>query len=105
MRSQAELGNDVESNTMRITVQYLAQVRRAVGCAEENVDFATGTLSDLIHLLAQKHPAAAGMLLGDAGQPSRSLLFFVNDAPFAADAPLPEDAVVTILAPMAGGSS
>ena len=89
---------------MRVTVNYLAQVRRAVGRAEEIFDTApNGTLADLIRFLAVEHPYAAPMLLDAAGQPSRSLLFFVNDAPFDANDPLPNPAAVTILAPMSGG--
>jgi molybdopterin converting factor small subunit len=89
---------------MRLTVQYLAQVRRVVGCAEEILDTpADVTLVDLVRLLARKHATAAPMLLDAEGQPSRSLLFFVNDAPFDANAHLPNLAAVTILAPMAGG--
>lgn len=89
---------------MRVTVNYLAQVRRAVGRAEEILDTVPdGTLADLVRLLASEHPAAANMLLDATGHPSRSLLFFVNDAPFDADALLPNPANVTILAPMAGG--
>jgi molybdopterin converting factor small subunit len=89
---------------MRVTVNYLAQVRRAVGRAEEILDTVPdGTLADLIRHLAREHPAAANLLLDDAGHPSRSLLFFVNDAPFDTEAILPNPAVITILAPMAGG--
>ncbi len=89
---------------MRVTVNYLAQVRRAVGRAEEILDTPAGdTLADLIRFLAAEHPAAASLLLDAEDRPSRSLLFFVNDAPFAADDHLPNPAVVTILAPMAGG--
>ena len=89
---------------MRVTVNYLAQVRRAVGRAEEILDTVPdGTLADLVRFLAQEHPAAATLLLDAVGQPSRSLLFFVNEAPFDANDLLPNPAVVTILAPMAGG--
>jgi len=90
---------------MRITVQYLAQIRRAVGCAEEILDVPDGSLADLVRHLAVKHPDAARLFLGPTGEPSRSLLFFVNDAPFDAAAKLPANAIVTILTPMAGGSS
>lgn len=89
---------------MRITVQYLAQIRRATGCAEEVVEIPDGTLGDLAQHLAAKHPNAARLLLSASGQPSRSLLFFVNDAPCEATSPLPANALVTILTPMAGGS-
>ena len=89
---------------MRVTVNYLAQIRRAVGRAEEILDTApNGTLADLIRFLAREHPAAASMLLDAEGRPSRSLLFFVNEAPFDADHLLPNPAAVTILSPMAGG--
>ncbi len=89
---------------MRVTVNYLAQVRRAVGRAEEILDTAPdGTLADLIRFLAIEHPAAATLLLDGDGQPSRSLLFFVNEAPLGINDPLPNPAAVTILAPMAGG--
>lgn len=88
---------------MRVTVQYLAQVRRAVGMAEETFDIPDGSLADLVRHLASQHPDAASLLIVD-GEPNRSLLFFVNDNPAEAADPLPNPATVTILAPMAGGS-
>ncbi len=89
---------------MRVTVHYLAQVRRAVGRAEEAFDTAPdGTLADLVRFLAGEHPGAAPLLLGPDREPNKSLLFFVNDAPLAAADLLPNPATVTILAPMAGG--
>ncbi len=89
---------------MRVTVHYLAQVRRAVGRSEEAFDTVPdGTLADLVRFIAGEHPNAAPLLLAADGQPSRSLLFFVNDVPIAPGDLLPNPATVTILAPMAGG--
>lgn len=89
---------------MAVTIQYHAQIRRAVGVAEESVELGGQPLAALISRLAERHPAAAGLLVDASGQPSRSLLFFVDDAPADVDSIVPDGAVVTILAPMAGGS-
>ena len=67
---------------MRVRVQYLAQLKRALGQTEESVDVAPGcTLGELVRQLAGGPDAGARSLLMDrAGGPSRSLLFFVDDA-------------------------
>lgn len=93
-----------EVGAMRVTIHYLAQLRRAVGVNKETVEAADGVnLVDLVRHAAAAHPSAAAMLLGPDGRPNRSLLFFVNDAPADWDAAVPPLADITILAPMAGG--
>lgn len=87
---------------MRVRVQYLAQLKRALGTAEEIVDVPDGcTLGELVQQLAKTQ--GRSLLVDTAGGPSRSLLFFVDDALADATRVVPDGAVVTVLAPMAGG--
>jgi molybdopterin converting factor small subunit len=90
---------------MRVTIHYMAQIKRAAGCASENVEVAAdSTLCDALRALADRHGAAfRAMLLDDTGEPRRSLLFFVGDE-HAEPARLVRDGdAIAILAPMAGG--
>ena len=87
---------------MRTHVQYLAQIKRALGRPGESIELPTGaTVGDLLRDLAQRHKTT--LLTDDVGSPNRSLLLFVDDRPAAATSPLEDGAVLTILAPMAGG--
>jgi molybdopterin converting factor small subunit len=90
---------------MRVRVQYLAQLKRVLGTNEETVEVPGGcTLAQLVRQLAARPDAAArSRLLDPAGGPSRSLLFFVDDALADATRVLHDGAVITVLAPMAGG--
>jgi molybdopterin converting factor small subunit len=89
---------------MRVTVEYLAQLKRAAGCAAEQVDFGGGTLAELLRQVGDRHDDAFRSLLLTAElQPQKSLLFFVGEEPAALDRPLRDGERVTILAPMAGG--
>ena len=90
---------------MRVTVQYMAQIKRAAGCCGEAVDvpFAV-SLRDFLRLLADRHdPAFRAMLVDDAGEPRKSLLFFVGDDHAELTRPLTDGDALTILAPMSGG--
>jgi molybdopterin converting factor small subunit len=89
---------------MRITVHYMAQMRRAAGCAKEAVETPPGTtLGDLLRALADRHAALRTMLLNGDSEPSTALLFFVGEEHAEPSRHLHEGDAVTILAPMAGG--
>lgn len=90
---------------MRITVYYLAQLRRAAGVASETLELADGgTLEALLDELARRHGEPMRRhLLGTEGAPNRALLFFVGDEPAAPARTLRDGEAITILAPMAGG--
>ena len=59
---------------MQVTVQYLAQLKRALGRAEEPVELsADATLGDLLAVLAKRHGSLASFL-DEQRRPSRALL-------------------------------
>ena len=90
---------------MRVTVQYLAQIKRAAGCNSETVEVPIGgTLRDALRTLADRHDGNfRAMLLDDAAEPRKSLLFFIGDDQAAGTRLLRDGDAITILAPMAGG--
>jgi molybdopterin converting factor small subunit len=92
---------------MRITVHYMAQLKRAAGTALEEIDVDLGcTLGRLVRLLADRHDEGYRRLLLDAaGEVHKSLLFFIGDEQVRPeqDRALRERDVVTVLAPMSGG--
>src|SRR5688572_5901902 len=91
--------------TMRVTVHYLAQMKRAAGCATEAVEITDGaSVQNLLALLSDKHGSALRtLLLDDAKRPLKSLLLFIGDEHARCEQPLRHDDVVTILTPMSGG--
>ena len=90
---------------MRVTVHYLAQIKRAAGVGSETLDVPEGaTLHEFLTALAKRHDESFhALLLDDAGRPRRTLLYFVGDTHAPLDAPLCDGAAVSILAPMSGG--
>lgn len=90
---------------MHVTVNYLAQVKRAAGVSGERVAIpANCTLAQLILQLACQHEAAfRAMVLDFTGQPQTALLYAVGDSQADLSHALSDGDVVTILAPMAGG--
>ena len=93
---------------MKLRVQYLAQLRAAVGRADEVVELPDGgTLADLLNQLANTHDAARSHFVTETGHARPSLLIVVNDgavsAREAASTVLHSDDVVTLLPPIAGG--
>jgi molybdopterin converting factor small subunit len=88
---------------MRITVHYMAQMRRAAGCAKESVETAATTVGELLSVLAERHAALRTLLLNGDSEPSKSLLFFVGEEHAEPSRHLHDGDAVTILAPMAGG--
>lgn len=91
---------------MQVTVHYLAQLRRAAGCASERLDVELGmTVCDLFRRLAEIHGGAfRTLLLGENCRPHPSLLIFVGEQPADLAGVLREGDEITILTPMAGGS-
>ena len=92
---------------MQITVEYTAQVKRAAGVASESIDVDSEcSVQDLLKQIANRHgDPLAGLLLGDAGSLSPSILLFVNDEQVRWETLrlLHENDVVTILSPISGG--
>jgi len=90
---------------IRISIQYLAQVKRAAGCAVESVEMPIGcTLRDTLRALAGRHDSVfRTMVLDEASEPRRSLLYFVGDSPAEPGQVLGDGDAITVLAPMAGG--
>ena len=93
---------------MKLRVQYMAQLRAAVGWAEEEVELAAGSsLDKLLHQLANAHVAARSHFVTETGQVRPSLLIIVNDATVAAreaaTTVLHSEDVVALLPPIAGG--
>ena len=90
---------------MRVTVQYMAQIRRAAGCSSEEVETpAAITLRDFLRSLADGRDSAfRTMLLDESEEPRKSLLFFVGDEHAELTTQLNPGDAVTILAPMSGG--
>ncbi len=84
---------------MRVTVKYLAQLKHAAGVASEEVEVEAGcTVSHLLTVLALRAETVGRFI-------SPALLVFVDDdlVRFAAERPLRDGDVVTLLAPMSGG--
>jgi molybdopterin converting factor small subunit len=90
---------------MRITVHYMAQIKRAAGCSSESIEANDGAdLRAVLQSLGTRHGESFHtLLLDDANQPRRSLLFFVGDDHAELSRGLKDGDAVTILAPMAGG--
>ena len=92
---------------MQITVEYTAQVKRAAGVAGESIDVDSDcSVQDLLKQIANRHgDPLAGLLLGDTGALSPSILLFVNDEQVRWETPrlLHENDVLTILSPISGG--
>ena len=90
---------------MRVTVHYLAQIKRAAGCSFEHVESHDGaTLRELLRTLAERHDSPfRSLLLDDVGEPRRSLLFFVGDQHVEVSRSLNDGDALLILAPMSGG--
>ncbi len=90
---------------MQVTVQYLAQLRRAAGCASERLDVAPGmTVGGLLRLLAAlRVESFRELLLSEGDRPHPSLLTFIGDQSVDAATVLSEGDELTILTPMAGG--
>jgi len=90
---------------MHVSVHYMAQIKRAAGYSSERIEIPDVLpLREFLQHLANNHSAGfRTLLLDDAGEPQRSLLFFVGDDHADLSRSLIDGDTVTILAPMAGG--
>ena len=93
---------------MKLRVQYMAQLRAAVGRTEEAVELPDrNSLADLLNQLASAHRTARSHFVTDTGHARPSLLIVVNDSAVparkAATTALHSDDIVTLLPPIAGG--
>jgi molybdopterin converting factor small subunit len=89
---------------MRITVKYMAQLKRLAG-ASEVIEVGSGSVlgAVLVELAARHGADFRALLLGADGQPQRSLLVFIGDERAGLNQELHDGDRVTILSPMAGG--
>lgn len=90
---------------MRVTVHYMAQIKRTAGCSSEHIDTPGDvSLREFLRFLGEQHgPAFRELLLDEANEPRRSLLFFIGETHADLARPLGDGDTVTILAPMSGG--
>lgn len=93
---------------MKLRVQYMAQLRPAMGRMEEDVELPEGsTVVELLVHLASRHDEAGPHLVTRQGQARPSLLVVVNGsavpAQESAAAVLHSGDVVILLPPIAGG--
>jgi molybdopterin converting factor small subunit len=92
---------------MKVAVNYLAQVKQAVGCGAESVELAGGcSLQEFVGRLASRHgEPLRRLLLNAAGGLRDGILLFVGDEQvrWEVAVELKDGDVVTVLAPMAGG--
>ena len=92
---------------MQVTVEFTAQIRRAAGVSQEQVEVLDGsTVADLIIQIANQHgDDLKRLLVTDNGSPQPTLLAFVRDQQVRwaePDVLQPAD-VVTLLSPISGG--
>ncbi len=89
---------------MRIKVEYSAQLRHAVGVAEEDWDLEDGdTLPTLLARVAERHSEALRPFL-PSGEFAHLLVAVNDEQAFAQDCrPLCARDTVSLLAPMSGG--
>ena len=92
---------------MIITVHYCAQIKQAVGAAEEKVEVEAGcTAQDLIAILAkQRGEPLRSFLLDDDGSCRTNNLLVVGDeqVPWGVARVLEDGDRVTLLPPISGG--
>ncbi len=93
--------------SIRVTVDYWAQLRDASGRACESVQMPpASTVTQLLAYLAERHgERLRTLLLDDAGRPRRSNLVMVADRVVAApdSLELSDGVTVALLSPLAGG--
>jgi molybdopterin converting factor small subunit len=93
---------------MKLEVQFMGQVRTAVGRSAETVDLPEGSnLRELLVHLANLHPDAAPHLITVAGQSCPNLLLVVNGSAIpaggAAAVRLAAGDAICLMPPIAGG--
>jgi len=92
---------------LRITVQYLTQLKQAAGRQTESVELPENAdIAQLLDVVADKHSARMRQLLFSSdGSVLPAILIFVNDQQVRLRGfnPLREGDDVTLLSPIAGG--
>ena len=92
---------------MRITVEYLAQVKQTAGVSSEILELPdAATLRDVLPRIAERHgDALRRILFDDAGNSRPSLLFFIGDRQVRGQqaVELRDGDRLTIMSPIAGG--
>lgn len=92
---------------MQVTIEYEAQIKRAVGTGRESFDVSEGcSLPELIQQAVDQHPESlANLIFDEAGHISSTILIFVNNQQVRDfdTVELAEQSVVTLLSPISGG--
>ena len=90
---------------MRVTVHYMAQIKRTAGCSNEQIETRdASTLREVLRTLGDQHgPTFRELLLDEKNEPRKSLLFFIGDDHADLARSLHDGDALTILAPMSGG--
>jgi MoaD family protein len=92
---------------MQVTLNYFAQVRKAVGAESEKLEIADGAdvLSAVLKAADEHGEGFRGMLLNEAGEIQPSLLILVNGqpVPHGQKSSLADGDEISILSPVAGG--
>ena len=92
---------------MKVTIHYLAQLRRAAGTPREEVELeASASVADLVALAVRLHGDELRQAMLDSGDKLQpAILIFINDeqAGQPARTLLQDGDSVTFLSPIAGG--
>ncbi len=92
---------------MHVTVEYAAQIKRAVGLAVETFECdGSCTVKDVLDRVAERHGDRLRTLLFNGDRKLHpSILLFVGDSQVRSDEPrvLKDHDVLTILSPISGG--
>jgi sulfur-carrier protein len=97
----------VEKLIMHVTVEYAAQIKRAVGLAVESFECESPcTVKQILDRVAERHGERLRTLLFDGDRKLHpSILLFLGDSQVRRDEPreLKDHEVLTILSPISGG--
>ena len=92
---------------MKVTVSYMAQLKRAVGISQETVEVTEGATVQnlLLDTLCENMPNLARTILGEDGAFRSILLVFIGDkqADLVKPFTLNDGDEVTLMFPIAGG--
>lgn len=89
---------------MKITIEFLAQLRVAAGLARTTLECADGTrIVDVVHALAAAHGDGFRGLALDGENVRRALLVAVDGRQASGEDPLADGDVLVLGTPIAGG--
>jgi molybdopterin/thiamine biosynthesis adenylyltransferase/molybdopterin converting factor small subunit len=90
---------------MNIRFLYLAQLRTAAKTSGDTIPLnGPATVASALRELAEQRPELRALLLGEEGEPRRSLLIFVGENRLQFEDMLTSDTEVTLMTPIAGGN-